>query len=82
MEAVLAFKVDVIHYLINKGADLNKKDNNGCTCLMRASYGGYTDLVIFLLNKGADKDVVDNEGNKAIHYVRTECFDELKGYLK
>jgi ankyrin repeat protein len=49
---------------------------------MRAAYGGYVDLVIYLLEKGADKTIKDNEGNPAIHYVRTECYEELKGYLK
>ena len=49
---------------------------------MRASYGGYTDLVLYLLNKGADKEIVDNHGNKAVHYLRTECLAELQDVLK
>ena len=82
MEATNAFKVDVIKYLLEKGADINKQDNEGCTALMRASYGGYTDLVLYLLEKGADKEVVDNRGFKAVHYLRTECLADLKNILK
>ena len=49
---------------------------------MRAAYGGYRDLVNYLLEKGADKEITDNEGSKAIHYVRKECFEDLKDLLK
>ena len=41
-----------------------------------------TTRIQYLLDKGADKDVEDNEGNKAIHYVRKECFEDLKEMLK
>ena len=82
MDAVLAFKVDVIHYLLAKGADVNKKDNEGCTCLMRASYGGYTDLAIYLLNRGADKTVKDNAGRTALQYIPNTADEELVNVLK
>jgi ankyrin repeat protein len=68
--------------LLDNGADINAKDVRGCTALMRISYTGYKELVQFLLDKGADKEVEDNEGNKAIHYVRKECFEDLKEMLK
>ena len=82
MDAVLAFKVDVIHYLLAKGADVNKKDNEGCTCLMRASYGGYTDLVVYLLNRGADKLAKDNAGRTALQYIPNTADEELENVLK
>ena len=68
--------------LLEKGADINKRDNEGCTCLMRASYGGYTDLVIYLIRKGADKTVTDNAGRTALQYVRTKSDEELLNVLK
>ena len=82
MEAVNAYKVEIIMYLIDNGANINAIDNKGCTALMRAAYGGYRDLVNYLLEKGADKEITDNEGSKAIHYVRKECFEDLKDLLK
>ena len=82
MDAVVAFKVYVIKYLLDKGADINAQDNEGCTSLMRAAYGGYTDLVVYLLNKGADKDVKDNSARMAVHYLRTENLKDLQDYLK
>ena len=82
MEACLAFRFDVIKLLVDKKVDINEQDNNGCTALMRAAYSGYAELVQYLLEHGADKELIDLEGNKAIHYVRTDCLTELKPLLK
>ena len=82
MEACLAFKFDVIRQLVEAGADVNMQDKRGCTALMRAAYGGYTELVNYLLEHGADKEMTDQDGNKAIHYVREHCLAELKPILK
>lgn len=82
MEACVAFKKGVIRMLLERGADVNLFDNNGCTALMRAAYGGYASLVEELIAYGADKEMVDKEGNKAIHYVREHCLDQLKPILK
>ena len=82
MEACVAFKKGVIRILLERGADVNLFDNNGCTALMRAAYGGYASLVEELLANGADKDMTDKEGNKAIHYVREHCLAQLKPILK
>jgi ankyrin repeat protein len=49
---------------------------------MRGAYIGYPELVKYLLEHGADKEILDNEGNKAIHYVRKENFEDLKDLLK
>ena len=48
---------------------------------MRAAYIGYPELVKYLLSKGADKNHTDYEGNLPIHYVRKECFEDLKTLL-
>ena len=82
MEAVNAYKKDIILLLIENGANINAQDNRGCTALMRAAYSGYPKLIEYLLEHNADKEVLDNEGNKAIHYVRKENFEDLKDLLK
>ena len=82
MEAVNAYKADVIKLLVDSGADINAADNKGCTALMRAAYSGYPELVKFLLDSGADKSKTDYDGNMAIHYVRKECLADLKDILK
>ena len=82
MEAVNAYKADVIKHLVEAGADINAADNKGCTALMRAAYIGYPELVNFLLAHGAQKDKTDYDGNMAVHYVRKECLADLKDILK
>ncbi len=68
--------------LLERGADVNLFDNNGCTALMRAAYGGYASLVEELIAYGADKEMVDKEGNKAIHYVREHCLGSAEADLE
>ena len=82
MEAVNAFKPEIVEQLLHAGAQINAEDNRGCTALMRAAYIGYPGMVSFLLEHGADKTHADYEGNLTIHYVRKECFEDLKHLLK
>ena len=82
MEAVNAYKADVVKLLVEAGADVNAQDNEGCTALMRAAYSGHRELIEYLLSNGADKDILDNNANKAIHYVIQYNFEGLKDLLK
>lgn len=45
--------------LINK-ANINAKDNYGCTALMRASALGHADIVKILIDNGADVSITNN----------------------
>ena len=81
MEAVNAYKEDIIKILVDNGANINAIDKRGCTALMRAAYIGYPGLVKFLLEHGAAKEQTDYDGHMAIHYVRKECFADLKDIL-
>ena len=82
MEACIAFKRDTIALLLERNADVNLFDNNGCTSLMRAAFGGYASLVEKLIAYGADVDMVDKQGNRALDYVREHCRAQLEPILK
>ena len=53
---------DTIKALIDAGADVNVKDNNGTTALMYAVYYGNTEIVKTLIAAGADVNAKDNNG--------------------
>jgi ankyrin repeat protein len=48
--------IQIITYLVEKGAKVNDADANGWTPLHYAAYGGNTDVVVYLLSQGADKN--------------------------
>ena len=45
---------NIIQYLLDEGADVNKLDERGGSTLMYASSHGHTETVRLLLNYGAD----------------------------
>ena len=53
---------EVVRLLLDEGAPMDEKDENGMTALMLASRYGRTEVVRLLLDKGAAVDVKDNDG--------------------
>lgn len=57
-----------LEFLVNRGANVNALDENGCTALYWRSIGDvYEDAVAFLISKGADVNAADREGNTPLH---------------
>lgn len=52
--------VDIAKLLIQKEADLNRRDERGETALMKAFLQGNLDMIELLLEKGADINIADN----------------------
>jgi len=61
----LFFKV--IRCLINHGADVNKRNQDGNTCIMVACWNGHLGTFGLLRTAGANMDVHDNQGFSMIH---------------
>ncbi|MCL6590462.1 MAG: ankyrin repeat domain-containing protein [Firmicutes bacterium] len=61
MAACLSFieQLNMVKYLIEKGANINEKNNAGQTALMYAAEDGHLEIVKFLMEKGADLDAKD-----------------------
>eukprot|EP01104_Vermistella_antarctica_P014683 TRINITY_DN4674_c0_g1_i1.p1 TRINITY_DN4674_c0_g1~~TRINITY_DN4674_c0_g1_i1.p1 ORF type:complete len:121 (-),score=41.23 TRINITY_DN4674_c0_g1_i1:244-606(-) len=55
-------QLEVMTYLVSKGANVNAKNNFGITPLLAATYESHTSCVKFLLSKGADKAVKGPDG--------------------
>jgi len=77
--AIICNQVEVAEFLLNNGADSNKKFPNGLTPLMEAKSAA---MVKLLAEKGADFNVFDAERNNALqHYVVWNCLDAAREWL-
>ncbi len=63
---------DKVLDLLEKGADINYKNNNGFTALMNASIKGHTDVVRLLLEKGANVNHKNNNNDTALTRASSE----------
>lgn len=67
--AVHARSLDVVHVLLQAGADANSCDGQGRTPLMIAAYNCYADCFAPLLDRGADATVKASNGWTAILFA-------------
>jgi ankyrin repeat protein len=63
------FDETVMKVLLEKGADIESKDNEGRTALMRAAIYDQKTIVKLLLEKGADVNSKDNAGHTALWFA-------------
>ncbi|MFZ3126797.1 MAG: ankyrin repeat domain-containing protein [Rhodoferax sp.] len=59
----------VVQQLITKGANVNRRANNGTTALMRSASAGNSDMVKLLLQHGANPNIADNDGSTALFWA-------------
>ena len=57
---------EIITLLIDNGADLNAKDEDGKTPLFYASSKGHKEIVEILINHGADVNAMDKNNNNVL----------------
>lgn len=69
MLATESSDLEIMEFLIDKGADLNVKDDCGCTALMEAARRGNLEASEFLIRKGADVNASDKKGRTALLYT-------------
>lgn len=61
--------MEIMEFLIDKGADMNVKDGRGMTALIRAVVLERPDVMKFLIKKGADVNARDKKGKTALMYA-------------
>lgn len=67
MIACLLGNLKMVKYLIDKGAKVNAKDNNGFSPIMNAVLNRHKFIVIYLLAHNADFKVLDSDGCNIAH---------------
>ena len=68
--AAMLKQTDVIHKLLQRGADVNKRDrDDGRTALHCSARKNNTDAIRLLLQNGASTTIKDNEGRTPIDYA-------------
>ncbi len=68
--------LEIVPYLIEKGADVNVKDRWQQTPLHLASEKGHLEVVQCLTEKGADINVKDDNGQTALHFASEQNMQE------
>ena len=69
-------QTDVVRYLLNNGANVNKQDRLGNTALHVAFVSNSTDAMRILLQHGARKDIKNNAGCKPMDPKIIDLSDE------
>ncbi|MHC4890873.1 MAG: ankyrin repeat domain-containing protein, partial [Planctomycetota bacterium] len=68
--------------LIEKGANVNVKNNDGTTALLTAAFFCHTETVNLLLKKGAKVNAINNNGQTPLDTVAGEWNEEMEGIYK
>jgi hypothetical protein len=71
-------QLEAVRALVQAGADVNARNNDGSTPLIVAAFLCRTDIVQHLLAHGADKNAKDKAGHTALESVSAP-FDQVKG---
>ncbi len=72
----------VVSFLLESGADVNKKNHQGRTALMLAAKSDRTDLVMILLFFKADLHAKDNQGMTALDHAKKDKRQEVITFLE
>ncbi|EJF64724.1 ankyrin, partial [Dichomitus squalens LYAD-421 SS1] len=69
--------VDIVRFLIDQKADVNRGDSGGWTPLHIASSGGFDDVVRELLGAGAEVNRTNDKGITPLHYAASKSRIEI-----
>ena len=74
--------LDVVKYLLTRGANIEEKFDNGYTPLFIACVEGHPNVVETLCKSEAKINITCNNGNKLYDMTRTQCQEVLSKFLK
>ena len=71
-----------VKWHLDKGSDVNAKDEDGVTPLQYAAEGGYNEIVELLIDKGANVNAKNEFGSTPLHYSAFEGHKETADLLR
>lgn len=74
--------LEIVKFLISKGANVNQADEGGGTALIYAAWKGYKDIVAVLLEKGADIFAKTRDGRTPLSVAKQYGHTEIEQMLK
>lgn len=74
--------IDLVRFLLDRGADVEERSGEGETALMRAAWMGHGPVVRLLLERGADVEAASDLGWQAIDYARARQHAEIAELLE
>ena len=75
-------RVEVVRYLLNRGADANTADNGGSTVLMGAAFKGDLEVARLLVQAGADICARNANGRTATDFAHMFGRAEIARFFK
>eukprot|EP00118_Oscarella_pearsei_P023742 m.288283 g.288283 ORF g.288283 m.288283 type:complete len:269 (+) comp40706_c0_seq45:1101-1907(+) len=82
LSAAFDGKIDYVNFLLEKKADMNITDNDGCSALHHAVEGNQEDMLRHLIEKGCDKTIKNKYGETAYDVAEQKGNTNLSGLLK
>ena len=80
-DAVTLNRPELFKFLVAQGANLNVKDQNGCTPLMKAASIGRMEMCQVLIENGVDPRDKDLEGQSSLEKAKIQNNIETERYL-
>ncbi|KAJ7759534.1 ankyrin repeat-containing domain protein [Mycena metata] len=74
-------QLDVVKFLIERGADVNASNKDGYTSLYLASERGHLGVVEFLIEHGADVNARNKDGYTSLHLVSRDGHLDIVKFL-
>ena len=81
LQSAYAGRLEEVQVLVDKGVDVNLRDQKKRTPLILAAYNGHTPVVEFLVGEGADVNAGDGDHQTALMYASKRSFNETAELL-
>jgi protein phosphatase 1 regulatory subunit 12A len=76
-QACIDNNLEMVEFLIQRGSDINKKDNEGWTPLHATASCGFLSIARFLIENGADLAAVNSDGDLPIDIAYNDDMEDL-----